>query len=108
MADTWPPLEPHGLQPPMVCQHQVLSTSAAPASSWHRSLNEPDTGRVGLGSEITTGGSSRTGLGTLISAQAVPASYPGLSSVPFGISAFWFRGRERSTQVSPKLYKGHV
>jgi len=75
-----------------VCQRQVLSTSAAPASSSRRSLSEPDAGRVGLGSEITTGGISRAGLGALILPKlsrlpTLAGVQCHLASVPFGFEA---------------------
>lgn len=75
-----------------MCQRQVLSTSAAPASSSRRSLSEPDAGRVGLGSEITTGGISRAGLGALILPKlsrlpTLAGVQCHLASVPFGFEA---------------------
>lgn len=88
-------LEPRRLQPPGVGQRQVLSTSAAPASPWRRSLSEPDAGRVGLGSEITTGGISRAGLQALILPSLSRLPTLACVPVPFGISAFWFQSRGR-------------
>ena len=55
-------------------------------------MSEPDAGRVGLGSEITTGGISRAGLGALILPKlsrlpTLAGVQCHLASVPFGFEA---------------------